>query len=792
VFPLILLALLLPAAGLTAPGPVPWSKKYPTRGDVTIPAGARVLLDTNLNVDELMIMGAVTCADRNLKVAARAIIVHGSFECGTPARRYTKKLTITLVGTDTNGDVHGMGTKVLGVMGGGKLSLHGAKVTTWLRLKKTARKGTDVIQVAAAPGWKRGDRIVVTSTDFHPDHAEEFTVRSVSGTTVRLNRRLAFEHWCQPERFGTWTLHECAEVGLLNRNIVVQGDPSSARNGFGGHIMVMRGGSGRLDGVELTRMGQRGILARYPFHWHMVGNARGQYVRNSSIHHAYNRFITVHGTHHVKLIGNVGYDTFGHGFYLEDGIESKNLIERNLGLMVRRAEDEKPTPSDRSPAVFWISNPDNWIRGNVAAGSEDTGFWMGFPEHPLGPSKTDSVWPRRTPLLQFENNTSHSTNGHGLMVDNAEDDSRHTRVTWYEPRKNPANRESPLVVPHFKNFTVYKSRYEAIWMRSSANTIVSGARIADSYLGAFFAHLPADRHDGTGFIEDSLVVGESSNRGNPDDWEAKGPDGRELPHPWAEGDPIRGLQFYDGPMGLRRVTFANFEPREQRRAGAIGTLLDNPFNVSSHNVAEGIRFINSNRVWEKSPSDKHSGEAFTTFIDLDGSISGLKGARVVANNPVLLTPSCEYRAAWNAHVCPSSNEYVNLGLYTESGENLNETVISRSNGASIKMWGAEDYSRSIHVNILGNTPHSLAFPGGAPKQFHVIMYENPGRVIRLSFAYPSQGLQVLHWGQPIEKASSLASLESGGHKYYYDNAAGRLYLRVAAGDGYDAIEVRRN
>ena len=44
----------------------------------------------------------------------------------------------------------------------------------------------------------------------------------------------------------------------------------------------------------------------------------------------------------------VGYNTFGHGFFIEDGIEENNVIEHNLGILV------KPgiiLPTDRSDAA---------------------------------------------------------------------------------------------------------------------------------------------------------------------------------------------------------------------------------------------------------------------------------------------------------------------------------------------------------------------------------------------------------------------------------------------------------
>ena len=37
-----------------------------------------------------------------------------------------------------------------------------------------------------------------------------------------------------------------------------------------------------VEGVEFNRMGQHMTLARYPIHWHLVGDAKGQYIKNAS------------------------------------------------------------------------------------------------------------------------------------------------------------------------------------------------------------------------------------------------------------------------------------------------------------------------------------------------------------------------------------------------------------------------------------------------------------------------------------------------------------------------------
>ena len=64
-------------------------------------------------------------------------------------------------------------------------------------------------------------------------------------------------------------------------------------------------------------MGQSGVLMRYPVHFHLQGEAAlGSYVRNSSLHHLYNRCITIHGSSGVLLEDNAAYDTFGHCYFL--------------------------------------------------------------------------------------------------------------------------------------------------------------------------------------------------------------------------------------------------------------------------------------------------------------------------------------------------------------------------------------------------------------------------------------------------------------------------------------------
>ncbi|HSH66015.1 MAG TPA: hypothetical protein VLB84_09500, partial [Bacteroidia bacterium] len=159
-------------------------------------------------------------------------------------------------------------------------------------------------------------------------------------------------------------------------------------------------------------------------HWHMLGDVgAGQYFKNSSIHQSYNRAITIHGTESTLVENNFFYDHIGHGVFLEDGSERFNVIRKNVTLLTKRpAPSEQVIISDnqfadvqnQTPSSYWITNPQNTFEDNVAAGTQGTGYWFIFPQHPVGPSATDSRFlnlePWKLPMISFKGNSAHSCN----------------------------------------------------------------------------------------------------------------------------------------------------------------------------------------------------------------------------------------------------------------------------------------------------------------------------------------------------------------------------------------------
>src|SRR5678809_1643307 len=123
----------------------------------------------------------------------------------------------------------------------------------------------------------------------------------------------------------TFDVDERGEVGMLSRNIVIQASPDADQTLFGGHIMAMAGSHMYVDGVELNRMGQNMHLARYPIHFHVLGEGQGQYVRNAAIHDTYSRCVTVHGTNDLRIQNNVTFNTCL--LYTSDAADERSSVD---------------------------------------------------------------------------------------------------------------------------------------------------------------------------------------------------------------------------------------------------------------------------------------------------------------------------------------------------------------------------------------------------------------------------------------------------------------------------------
>jgi cell migration-inducing and hyaluronan-binding protein len=736
--------------------PATWpSGQVPAVGDsVVIPAGTSVRLDLSPPaLHSLTIHGDLVLGDNDISLTTGWIVVTGTLVAGSPASPYTHRALITLTGTPGDADILSMGNKMIGVLG--RLELHGEARRGWTHLTQTASAGATTLHLEQSPGWRAGDRIVLASSDYNQGQAEEAIIASASGTTVTLSQGLRHEHFGQILTVSGVAVDERAEVGLLSRNITIQGD-TGATPGYGGHIIVMGGATAHVEGVELYHMGQRAKLARYPMHWHMAGDVTGQYFRNSSVWRTFSRCVTVHGSDNATVKDNVCYDHAGHGYFLEDGAETGNLIEGNLGLTSHDpGAGVRLLPSDESPATFWCTNPANTVRGNVAAGSEGFGFWYALPAAPTGLSTGAPDRPQTTPLGSFTGNVAHSNHQGGLFVDNGPLPSGQVDVTVYRPHADPNDQNSPPVVADFADFRAYKHYYRAVWLRGD-HLRLSNAILADNAIGATFAAYET-------FVEHSVFIGQTGSL-------------PALPSTYQ----LRGYEFYDGRVGAHDVTFINYTAATTVPASGIGYLLDDAFSIDPLNEAGTLTFVNARRVYLKAPNPDKDGDKAAVFYDRDGAVSGAPGRWVVSNTPLLVTPPCTFQSDWNAHICPT--RYARLSFNSASGEAVAPLTVVRDDAVSQAFAGGGNQPNNVSLSVIPARGYTLQWGAATPTHPNVYLSSaQPGDAIRVSFPFaaaPSKVIRDYDSAHPLTAAGSLAQLDaSSGTQFFFDAATATLHLK---------------
>ncbi|HTR36741.1 MAG TPA: hypothetical protein VMH80_12610, partial [Bryobacteraceae bacterium] len=392
---------------------------------------------------------------------------------------------------------------------------------------------------------------------------------------------------------------------------------------------------------------------------------------------------------YLDVENNVTYNNIGHCFFLEDAVEHGNQFVHNLGILTKCHPDAPCVgtnlgpfgaeggknfdlegqnakdiliPSDNTASTFWITNPDNIYRDNVAAGSDATGFWFALPEHPTGKFAGTEIsantWPRRMAVREFKGNTAHS-NFDGFMFDRGPRADGHFAVGGHIALANPADPNSPQVETVIEDFTSYKNQNSGMWARGEMD-LFKNLKLADNAIGYTHASGNFGRSAFTSKVVDSLFVGETDNIGNPRT-PAEMAYGRSLPEPKLPDYPIRGYEFYDYRHDVVNDTFVNFEDNATRKTGAISYLLYTSFGMSSNNIVQGAKFVNAKPVYFppmefKWSNDDYGNGSYQTavFNDKDGSVSGVPNSYILINDPndgIAIDDACEIKPAWNAAVC---------------------------------------------------------------------------------------------------------------------------------------------
>jgi hypothetical protein len=311
----------------------------PNDAVITLPADSKVLISSCSLVQGAIYNKIVVPSgselvfnDADIQINVKAILVQGKLSIGSPTCRLFSRIKITFHGARSDADDlgSGFGTKGIAVPNGGVIEVHGKQFhQTWTRLAATAAPGDDMIYLQDAVNWEVGQEVVITTTtlwDEYDNQNEQLTIKAVSADGLRVQFTTPIRFW----HYGGQEYQ--AEVGLLSRRIVFEGSATSDSDLFGGHVLVM--GDGRFSGLQLYRMGQQNMLARYPLHFHLAGSRPNAYVKDCSFLKSYYRCVSIHQTNDTKVLRNVAFDVSGFCYYLEEGVEENNEISHNLAAYV--------------------------------------------------------------------------------------------------------------------------------------------------------------------------------------------------------------------------------------------------------------------------------------------------------------------------------------------------------------------------------------------------------------------------------------------------------------------------
>jgi hypothetical protein len=312
---------------------------------------------------------------------------------------------------------------------GGRMDFHGAPMDrTWVKLGEPAKPGDTSVTVTQVPsGWRAGDEIVVTASVAEPlapesDSLSEYVGSEIRRVTAIDGERLILGEPLATQHFGTGRYR--SEVADLSRTVIVE---SAAPDGVRGHTMYHRYSRGSISYARFAHLGKEGVLGRYPIHFHRVADTmRGSSVVGAAVVDSRNRWITIHGTEYLVVRDCIGFGSVGHGYFLEDGTEVYNVLDRNLGVQAHfgRPIKKQALPyDDNEGAAFWWANGRNTFVRNVACENARYGYryesrtGASFDSH-LPVRVADGSRPltdiRVVPVYRFQENESHTGGRYGF------------------------------------------------------------------------------------------------------------------------------------------------------------------------------------------------------------------------------------------------------------------------------------------------------------------------------------------------------------------------------------------
>eukprot|EP01138_Halocafeteria_seosinensis_P003625 gb/GECG01003704.1/.p1 GENE.gb/GECG01003704.1/~~gb/GECG01003704.1/.p1 ORF type:complete len:3814 (+),score=427.70 gb/GECG01003704.1/:1-11442(+) len=674
--------------------PAAWPNgTFPKAGkDVTIDSSKHIIVNTETPIVKgVSVDGKLSFAENGV-LNAKTMTIWREMEMGTPEKPL-KNATIRLHG-DRRDDALvvanglNLGNKVIAVFG--NVTMAGVSKTGWTRLAHTLTAGTRLLELDDSPeGWKVGDRLVITATEYDIDEQETRKIESINGKSVTLDSVVEFTHSVTADVYGN---RMAAAVGNLDRSISVEGyiSPEAQSSGevgranYGMHWVVTEVafddddlekshfvGNVQMENVQFFQCGKQQMehgCFRFAYPQSKALGSRNR-IFHSSFAYSLNYGIVAeqHGGH-MEVTGNVIHRTFRSGIDFWDGTSNGAIITDNLIAGVFRSPDQTTRWLVPTSGIFMDGLPDE-LSGNFISSSSDGG--VTFRPDVCGDIRVT------------DNEVSSSLVGAFILSESG--DCR--------------------IVSGFKTWKI--AHVAILTVDQGANLIVDGAVVADSHIGISLNFVTG----GTGNyanITNSMILGSTSLSScgasmkcravSESDLEGKGcnsvfgggyrrvgivnsqytgkaktchasPEfscdldppntpGKLCSLPWElrYGVP----ETFDATVNIDNVTFGDFQ---QDDCGLKSVAVaHNPSQIDFapkvrmsrirwNNVEEAAKFSFGSSMCT---GKKCQGFWYILFHDVDGTMHGSAGGTLIYNNPPLSLPSpdCTAMTDWIGIWCP--------------------------------------------------------------------------------------------------------------------------------------------
>ncbi|KAI4871505.1 hypothetical protein NFI96_027165, partial [Prochilodus magdalenae] len=698
-----------------------WSSRYTWGGEsppekgtfAVITKGQTILLDVSTPVLKMLLIqgGKLIFDEADIELQAENILITdgGALQIGTEDAPFQHKAIITLHGHLRSPEIPVYGAKTLGIREG-VLDLHGIPIPIpWTRLAQTANRSSTTLTLMDSVTWRVGDEIVIASTGHRHSQIENevrvIAAVSADGRTLTLTQPLNYTHLGVSVTLPDGTVFEArAEVGVLTRNIVVRGSvnnewsdqiqacPDGFNTGrvstgefatqtcfqgrfgeevgsdqFGGCIMFHAPrpnenlAIGRIEYVEIFNAGQAFRLGRYPIHWHLMGDIKFQsYVRGCAIHQTYNRAVTIHNTHRLLVERNVIYNIMGGAFFIEDGIETGNVLQYNLAVFVKQSTSL--LNDDVTPAGYWVTNPNNTIRHNAAAGGTHFGFWYRMHDHPDGPSYDANICQKLVPLGEFYNNTVHSQGWFGLWI----------FQEYFPVQKGTCGSTTPQPAV-FRRLTSWNNEKGAEWVNVGSVQFSEFLMVNNEKAGVETKRIIQQYVSGWGLtggaaLVNSTMVGHVDELGLGSNYCT-----------------VRGVILpLDDGMSVLNTKFINFD--RPSCAGIGVAAIDGTCKIFCGGWSAKFSGI---QYYQTPNKAAFRWEHEVVLIDTDGSLTGNPGYKVLPKSNLLDSAHCSDNASWSVSfpgsVCDSTMSFHRLAFNNPSPSSLlsKDVILTNTYGTSV-------------------------------------------------------------------------------------------------------------